>query len=88
MKKWILSALLSFVLTGALFVWALFYSWGIPYFIAHFSFVRMVLPLILFFFVVLVCMRVMIFGVQRMKEDRERLAAMSPEEREAEQQRK
>lgn len=88
MKKWILPALLSFVLTGVIFAWSLFYNWGIPYFTAHFTFGGMVVPFILFFFFALVGIRFIILAVQKAKANRKRLAAMSPEEREAEQQRK
>lgn len=87
MKKWILPSILSLLLTGAVFVWSLFYNWGIPYFTKHFTFGGMVLPFIVFFLFASLAVRFIISIVQTVIAERKRIKEMTPEEREAEHQR-
>lgn len=83
-RKWVLPALLSLLLTGVIFVWALFCNWGVPYFTAHFTFGRMVLPFILFFLFAMLIIRFLVFVIAELK----RIRNLSPEERAAEQQKR
>lgn len=64
-KRWLISAIISLLITGAVFLWGLFFEWGIPYFLYHFSFAGMILPLIIGFIVFTLLIRVLIFSIAR-----------------------
>lgn len=85
-KKWILPVILALILTSVVFVWSLFYNWGIPYFTAHFTFGGMVLPFIVFFLFASLVFRLLISAVQTVRAERKRIKEMTPEERETAQQ--
>lgn len=70
MKKrgWVVSALISFLITVAVFLWSLFFNWGLPYFAHNFSFSGMILPFIIAFVVFMFIARVIVFGVSRTRQ--------------------
>jgi Na+-transporting methylmalonyl-CoA/oxaloacetate decarboxylase gamma subunit len=55
--KWIVSVVISLLIVGAVYVWSVFYNWGVPYFEYNFSFSGMVLPFIFLFGLVLLIVR-------------------------------
>ena len=62
-KRWVISAIISLIIVGAIFLWALFFEWGVPYFLHNFSFTRMVLPLIIGFVFFAAIIRILIYAI-------------------------
>ncbi len=79
MRKWILPGVISLLLTGAIFIYFVFFYWGVPYFEAHFSFGGTVLPFVCFFFIATLLLRLIFSAVEGAKT----ASKMTPEERAA-----
>lgn len=68
MKRSTASWLISCALTIAIFVYALFNVWGLPYFQKNFTFGNMIVPFILFFFVCTFAVNLILIAIARMKD--------------------